>query len=473
MSLSFTFVPRKVVKAKKDDAGPSTRPIAVSRPAPEALPTVAKKSLGPDDKKGLYTDADLVSTVSLALSDYALWLDPDLYLLGTLDLPQGAVTEASAARSLRAQSDSPFDVRLVLAAPVWSNWTSQVQQEENGGMYEVRRKDWETALSQSNTYTKDYWDQRTVYLENIPMQYKHIPGMHRFAAGLLSGSPSSIQAITLPPHHLDKPEDKPKPRGFAFAVLQTLDDVESSLKAWPWERSSASPSSTDLAQEATTFGFRTLSKSRWENLKEEYLTYRAELVEEVVQAQDLERRAHSAIIPQPAPSPRAAGPPQPISSSSAPPQPQSMSLSSTFPSNCLVFARNVHPETNKTTLKALFGQAFPGDDNGMDYIDFSKGLDTCHLRLAAPRYANVLVEYFAKHLLRQSSGLDKTGTPTTNSPLSLELVPNMPEELYWSKVPEKVRREAVAKAVRLTNGNATKNDAEAEEGNGRKRRRKR
>lgn len=35
-----------------------------------------------------------------------------------------------------------------------------------------------------------------------------------------------------------------------------------------------------------------------------------------------------------------------------------------FPPGCLVFVRNVHPDTNKTTLKSLFSvHAFFVDDN--------------------------------------------------------------------------------------------------------------
>ena len=50
-----------------------------------------------------------------------------------------------------------------------------------------------------------------------------------------------------------------------------------------------------------------------------------------------------------------------------------------YPPDCLVFVRNLHPDTNKTTLKVLFSQAFPSGDREkglIDYVDFTKGLDT-------------------------------------------------------------------------------------------------
>lgn len=52
-----------------------------------------------------------------------------------------------------------------------------------------------------------------------------------------------------------------------------------------------------------------------------------------------------------------------------------------FPQGCLVFVQNVHPQTNKTTLRKLLGRAFEshgsdsGQDDVVDYVDFSKGLE--------------------------------------------------------------------------------------------------
>lgn len=55
--------------------------------------------------------------------------------------------------------------------------------------------------------------------------------------------------------------------------------------------------------------------------------------------------------------------------------------SAPYPPNCLVFVRNVNSETNKTALRALFSAALleGGEDlppDGIDYVDFNKGLDT-------------------------------------------------------------------------------------------------
>jgi hypothetical protein len=55
-----------------------------------------------------------------------------------------------------------------------------------------------------------------------------------------------------------------------------------------------------------------------------------------------------------------------------------------FPPGCLLFVRNVHPQTNRTTVRALLSQALVrkgmSADN-VDYVDYTKGMDTvriCH-----------------------------------------------------------------------------------------------
>jgi hypothetical protein len=56
-----------------------------------------------------------------------------------------------------------------------------------------------------------------------------------------------------------------------------------------------------------------------------------------------------------------------------------------YPVNCLVFVKNLYPQTNKTALKALFGdylmlamqsQNKPVINGGVDYVDWSKGMSS-------------------------------------------------------------------------------------------------
>ncbi|KAG6836024.1 hypothetical protein H0H93_012169, partial [Arthromyces matolae] len=139
-----------------------------------------------------------------------------------------------------------------------------------------------------------------------------------------------------------------------------------------------------------------------------------------------------------------------------------LDLSSPYPYNSLVFVRNIHPETNKTTLRKLFSTAFASslarseiNGDGIDYVDFAKGMDSCHLRLATPQHAHILVEHFIAHPTIHSRGLDEVGSPTDgkSQPVSMEIVTGKREELYWEKVPEKIRRQAVQKALSSATAN--------------------
>jgi hypothetical protein len=49
--------------------------------------------------------------------------------------------------------------------------------------------------------------------------------------------------------------------------------------------------------------------------------------------------------------------------------------------------------------------------------------------------------------LSQADGLDNVGIPSTGSKnIEVELIQGTKEQVYWEKVPEKVRKQALAKA---------------------------
>jgi len=77
----------------------------------------------------------------------------------------------------------------------------------------------------------------------------------------------------------------------------------------------------------------------------------------------------------------------------------------------------------------------------------------CYIRLSSPSHAEYFVHYFITHPTTQLSGLDGSGTLEGNStiPIKPELVVGKREELYWQKVPEKIRRQAVEKALEIIN----------------------
>jgi hypothetical protein len=155
---------------------------------------------------------------------------------------------------------------------------------------------------------------------------------------------------------------------------------------------------------AAKFGLRILTKARWEELRAEYLLYRQELVDEInmfqdegeIRVYDGGRKGYLGEMHDQE-GPRRTNQIQVLKTAHI--QPRSTKSAAiaandsvdtagihpnfTYPPGCLVFVRNVHPETNKTTLRSLFLHAggptgIEGgkkDDDGLDYLDYTKGMD--------------------------------------------------------------------------------------------------
>jgi len=219
--------------------------------------------------------------------------------------------------------------------------------------------------------------------ENIPLRFRTIQGIVYFIFSLFpTTSPYRVETVTLPRHYQDQAGDSPRCKGFALVTLSHMSDVELLLKAWPWERHST-PKQRDLEgekSEAAKYGFRTLSKRRWDQLQEEYLTYKQRLLEEIDN------------VPPKGPSdlPILQG----HGSGDVPP----LDMSVAYPPGCLIFVKNVHPETNKTTLRTLFSAAFKdldgADKEGLDYVDFTKGLDSVSSPPTPPLIPHSLLLFF-------------------------------------------------------------------------------
>jgi hypothetical protein len=212
-------------------------------------------------------------------------------------------------------------------------------------------------------------------------------------------------------------------KGFALVTLQTQEDVEKLAQAWNWDRDDINDETgeeTEIAKEALKFGFRTLPKTRWDELKAEYLLYRTQLVDEINKFQDNSDAALGQVVGGTSLSmlpdgeeTRAlnlAGKTKRQSEQAAGVENEAEEAStlnyehqtgdygnpvidqwSLYPYGCLLFVKNVHPETNKTTLRALFSHAFKTclDNAGdaLDYVDFNKGMDTVR-QLSIPLFSS-------------------------------------------------------------------------------------
>lgn len=511
MSVPFAFVPRQISRSTKvQGAGPSKTPSVVpqqrarspSPPSDSEDGSEAPESVTTDkDKKGKRravdthahgTSEDIAALTLLALSDYRIWSDADLrgkldeclnisdtsaagfvpinYLIRRPPL-RGFLSvepsEVEVVKALRAHANEVLEVRMLVSAPSSSVWygTGKTSRKKDVGGYEVRRKDWEKLLDHPlRNLSSEQWDERTLYMECVPTQYRSLAGIARFTQALLPTLPSSlpssihVQNVTLPSHYLDKPGDIPKCRGYALVTFSTTEQRDVLLRDWPWKRRpyDATGHGTLEVKEAQRFGFRTIPKMRWDQLNEEYVAYRQQLIDKTFEANKRASSTSRPDIPSETDVPSHVRPKDedlPIRALASPPPggTPKTTTASPYPYGCLVFVRNIHPETNKTTLKALFAKAFEdkGKSTGLDYVDFNKGMDSCYLRLASPHHTSILTEHFTRHPTAQVNGLDDTGrAPGENEQtIKMELIEGKREALYWKNIPEKVRRQAVEKAL--------------------------
>ncbi|KAF7364029.1 RRM-3 domain-containing protein [Mycena sanguinolenta] len=442
MSAAFAFIPRKVAKTLKP---PPHNQAPISSRTDETVSTVQDKGKGKGRElpvqettiKPQYSDEDFAILLFLSLSQYRLWSDPDLrrniewnsrgpsndgffplsYLLNhPCPLASAHASETVVVKALRAHAADAVDVRMTIP--------SDDEPGKKRGNFEIRPKFWDDAVY---PVSREGWDKTTVYVENIPIKYKTLAGFYKFLIGLLPADSTiaehnRIQAIWVPPHHSDDPGAEPKLKSFALVTFAKTEDAESLLAAWPWARARTRTEASSVASEAIQFGFRAVSKARWDELNTEYLNYRTRILANIPEADNVDVSALSALQVKPEPEQRALPVEDPV------------------------------VPTNKTTLRNFFAKGVDVNE-AIDYVDFNKGVDSCYLRLTTAVHAKKLVEHFTQNRTIHASGLDDSGSRSDGKgsakPVDAELVLGKREEVYWEKVPQKVCLQAVQKALGL------------------------
>ncbi|GJN94169.1 hypothetical protein Rhopal_007243-T1 [Rhodotorula paludigena] len=129
-----------------------------------------------------------------------------------------------------------------------------------------------------------------------------------------------------------------------------------------------------------------------------------------------------------------------------------------YPEKCVLWVRNVHEKSNRTTLKALFGALLDslqeGSSKGVEFVDYEKGLDTCYLRFSAPSLASLVQSHLLSapslHLAPTALSPVALLSPSSRTaaesdarrPLAVSLLEGEQERRYWANVPEATRRAA-------------------------------
>ncbi|ORY83002.1 hypothetical protein BCR35DRAFT_80467 [Leucosporidium creatinivorum] len=280
------------------------------------------------------------------------------------------------------------------------------------------------------------------------------------------------------------------------------------------------PTSADPTTLARRSGFRALSYARWLDLKAEYLDYQHHLTT-LRNSHDRERKSHayqqrsrrSPSPPRPSradqhreardrednygPSPHhsssakkgkrasdfearedrppkkarrssvslVGGPrpgrpatPEPLGDDVAPDSEEALAKRGAFPKGCIMWVRNVHEKSTKTSLKTvlsgLLEELEEGSGRGVEFVDYEKGLDVCHVRFSSSHLASLMLDHFTNstctHLApTYISSPQSTATPPegiehdpNRRPIAAQLLEGERERLYWQGLPESTRRGA-------------------------------
>ncbi|KAF7295696.1 RRM-3 domain-containing protein [Mycena indigotica] len=443
MTDTFAFLPRQFASKRKPPTPHSTAPSHRNNPPASTL--IQELSAPQPASDARFEENDVPLLLALSLSKYWLWMNPELrmdierctrvrandnffplsYILAPPSpLSSLEASETQIAKALRTHGTSLVDLRMTIPS---------ADHKRKAGSFEIRPA-FDSGGEGDYPTTRKGWDDRTVYVENLPVKCKTLAGVCRFISSLLlpqegpgPSTPSSdctrIQNIVSPGSHSD--DEPPKLKSFALVTFKTVKDAISLVESWPWTGlQSLHETEAENKKEAFRFGFRACSKTIWEGLNAEYLRYQQQLAHPTRFApkqHDIDRDEPR--IPTSSPS-------------------LSITLPS-YPPNCLVFIRNLDHGTNKTALRVLFSTALGYDagtvDEAIDYVDYTKGVDSCHVRLTSPLHANALVKFYT----------DAAGA------IKAELITGTREEVYWERVPEKVRQQAV---MRLVGGSGTETE---------------
>ncbi|KIM29499.1 hypothetical protein M408DRAFT_305460, partial [Serendipita vermifera MAFF 305830] len=418
---------------------------------------------------------ELCVLIETSMSDYALWSNADLRryatdrntngyislsrLLNESPLIQATgqpIAEPSVFQALKDYGTGFLELQLKLTTAARNR-----QKAGDNALYNIRRVDWDTIREKPDpSYvqngedlpslwdrSEEAWNERTIYVENIPRKYWTLPAALWFmqlcaepasnAGEQLSstmemdakaphGSPT-IQHFELPAHAKASQTDVPVCKGFCFVTFSEVTHAERVLSAWPWTSSRQITKSghskdanedeaeeedvgeqlmnldltkekderVEVLKEGSESHLRSISLKDWEELKKQYLAWQAELYESMKPTESRGPKSGVQITPHVRPAVQSDIPRTKDAPPHLPPTEKSTNLrkagptltahsetlgykEASYPSGCLLFVKNLHPQTNKTTLKKLFEHALESASSTnevkvgeIDYVDWS------------------------------------------------------------------------------------------------------
>ncbi|KAH8924086.1 hypothetical protein BT69DRAFT_1349690 [Atractiella rhizophila] len=112
-----------------------------------------------------------------------------------------------------------------------------------------------------------------------------------------------------------------------------------------------------------------------------------------------------------------------------------------FPEGVIVHLSHLSTSTNREKMKKLIERSVDGVK--VEYVDLTKGLDRCHIRLETTEQARRLVDWLGKHrVVHQLEGddwLPLNEDFDEEAMVKADLIVGRREELYWSSIRGEVK----------------------------------
>ncbi|CAO3587951.1 unnamed protein product [Absidia cylindrospora] len=217
--------------------------------------------------------------------------------------------------------------------------------------------------------------------------------------------------------------------GFCFVEFDDKDNVEKAVELMNMENDEKIPNENDTIAK---LGLKVMTKNMWNKYQDEYLAHMKMTSEHIAQLW----RDHN--------DEQRSQPTNRKSEPSTPPLRNTVNATKTkddstmvYPKNVIIFVRNIHPKSSKTTIRTLLEQS----GAATAFVKHKKGLDSCHVRMATPEDTEKVAQYFGTHHLIQDSGIDSQGTATdastgASSAISVRPISGKEEEIYWKDDPK-------------------------------------
>ncbi|KAL7417158.1 hypothetical protein BDY24DRAFT_411914 [Mrakia frigida] len=492
------FVPRAVKKKQAAKLGQAPSSLAAPAPPPGTAPSTSTSSTSslpspspsvlPPARQPTATDVkplakaslseaktlelQAVALLELVFSDHALWTKDDLHLVARSNQNEGYIPlnfllanhpllsfiatlpHPTLTRALR-QHGTPGLLRTRLALTEPRAWGGTKSYGEPG--IEVGRCDWGSEEARSGKRDEP-WEERTIYLESLPPHLRSYPQVLLYLNSLFHSSSSNqpvVQSLSF---------DGLVFRNFVWIVLRDEEALKSVQKEWSWDGAVARGKRaakevegvSKETEEGRDAGLRVLKKVEHSRLQQEYVAHLATFpststhhpsstsISAPAFVHDQPPHTHTSIRTPTHPYTSSYNPPKATSTFAAPP-PQ-------FPSSCLLYLKNVDPQTSKTALHTLFNSLLP-DGKEIDYVDWVKGSDSCHLRISTPSHTS--------HLLKSLTSTPIYHISPSDPPILPELISGERERIYWMDIKESIRFEAVRIAAldlpKSLNGSSSSN----------------